>query len=88
MLVQQDRSRLVEQNAPMKRSVRHICMQEKSTCSAERSPRKPLPQMMISARMAMEARAKVEGAKFLKRDREQEEDKKFMARTAAGTGKT
>ncbi|CAM9501852.1 unnamed protein product, partial [Hapterophycus canaliculatus] len=42
-----------------------------------------LSQMIISPRIAMEARAKVEGAKFLKRDREQEEDKKFMARTAA-----
>lgn len=35
--------------------------------------------------MALEAKVKIEGAKFLKRDRALEEDKKFMARTTAGT---
>lgn len=42
-----------------------------------------LSQMLVSTRMAQEARVKIEGAKFLKRDRAQEEDKKFMARTTA-----
>lgn len=42
------------------------------------------PQMLVSTRMALEAKVKTEGSKFLKRDRDKEEDKKFMARTAAG----
>ena len=42
-----------------------------------------LSQMLVSTRMAQEALVKIEGAKFLKRDRAQEEDKKFMARTTA-----
>lgn len=42
-----------------------------------------LSQMLVSTRMALEARVKIEGAKFLRRDRAQEEDKKFMARTTA-----
>ena len=42
-----------------------------------------LSQMLVSTRMALEARVKIEGAKFLKRDRAEEEDKTFMARTTA-----
>lgn len=42
-----------------------------------------LSQMLVSTRMALEVRVKIEGAKFLRRDRVQEEDKKFMARTTA-----
>lgn len=42
-----------------------------------------LSQMLVSTRMALEAQVKIEGAKFLTRDRAQEEDKKFMARTTA-----
>lgn len=34
--------------------------------------------------MGREAKAKIEGAKFLKRDRAQEEDEKFMATVAKG----
>lgn len=42
-----------------------------------------LSQMLVSTRMALEARVKIEGAKFLRRDRKEEEDKTFMARTTA-----
>lgn len=42
-----------------------------------------LSQMLVSTRMALEARVKIEGAKYLTRDRAQEEDKKFIARTTA-----
>ncbi|CAM9444809.1 unnamed protein product, partial [Laminaria digitata] len=43
-----------------------------------------LQKALLTKRMGREARVKIEGAKFLKRDRAQEEDDKFMARAAKG----
>lgn len=41
-------------------------------------------QMLISTRIAREARVKTEGHKFLQRNRALEEDEEFMARATAG----